>query len=313
MFLIVVLVDDDGCLTGLYERIVETFGHRHGHWAFAKTVADLQSSASKWLGRAAMRRPRWERIVDLVAIGVPAALRDEVLAIAAGLYCDAARRDHPGGEYRGEIRRPSWNTLPTVSATTIRKSMGRDDERVEGAHRTEPAPDEPPPRFHGDLRDEVFRLTEELEETSKRLAGVEVVLDNQIRDWRRLQAENDFLRALKTADDERLRQQFIESTNLRQQHYEVSVEKHAVIDFCMAMLKSLHPNASEGTLRKLIDDHIEAAFPRAHSRGTAVEFLHPNPAESAKDRTRPLQVEAERRRNNADARNLAERLNAFYS
>ncbi|WP_410663474.1 hypothetical protein [Amycolatopsis sp. lyj-84] len=81
-----VLVDDDGCLTGLYERIAAEFSHRHGHWAYAKSIPELQSSASKWLGRAAVRRPRWDRIVDLVTLGVPAERQEKMLAVAAGLY-----------------------------------------------------------------------------------------------------------------------------------------------------------------------------------------------------------------------------------
>ncbi|MFC9250702.1 helix-turn-helix transcriptional regulator [Amycolatopsis thailandensis] len=45
----------------------------------------------------------------------------------------------------------------------------------------------------------------------------------------------------------------------------------------------------------------------------AVDCAEGIKSERVKDRMRPLQVEAERRRNNADARDLADRLNSFYA
>jgi len=47
--------------------------------------------------------------------------------------------------------------------------------------------------------------------------------------------------------------------------------------------------------------------------GKAIDCAEGIKSERVKDRMRPLQEEAERRRNNADARDLADRLNAFYA
>ncbi|WP_143267020.1 hypothetical protein [Amycolatopsis thailandensis] len=269
-----------------------------------------------------MRRPRWDRIVDLVTLGVPAEQQEKMLAFAAGLYCAAARQPHPDHTYRGEVRSPSWAQLPAVSVVTIQQDLiqrahdvaDEDDRPVEVASSIDStAGDMLPSVVQGDLRDELVRLTAKLEAETRRRVAAESVLDNQVRDWRRLKAENELLRGMKAADDERLRQQFIETTTLRLRNYEVSAEKRAITDFCMNLLETLHPTATADTLRRLIDDQVAAIPQPPRSSGAAIEFLRHSQTERATGRARLVKNEAERRRNNAAARDLADRLSKFYS
>jgi hypothetical protein len=123
LFLLVVLVDKHDCLTEAYRAVAERYGHRPGHWAHGSDLGDLQKKCSKFLGRGARRRPRWEEIVDVLAVAVSEENRPVITALAAGLYCRAATLRSPGGGYTGEIRLPSWIDEPIVTRGRIHDSL----------------------------------------------------------------------------------------------------------------------------------------------------------------------------------------------
>ncbi|WP_370964892.1 hypothetical protein [Amycolatopsis sp. cg9] len=119
LFLVVVLTRDDGCLTRMYERMITRHAHQPGHWLHGKTVEQMQSSCSKYLGKSAMYHLRWYMITDALRVQVPPEQLPTILAYAAGLYCRAAGVEHPGGEYQGEITEPAWTTDTVVTIDMI--------------------------------------------------------------------------------------------------------------------------------------------------------------------------------------------------
>ncbi|CRK61729.1 hypothetical protein [Alloactinosynnema sp. L-07] len=124
LFLLVVLVDENDSLSESYRAVAEEYGHLPGHWAYGSDLGDLQKKCSKFLGRGARRRPRWEEIRDVLAVAVSDGNRPVITAMAAGLYCRAATLRSPGSGYTGVIRLPSWIDDPEVSRGQIHDSVG---------------------------------------------------------------------------------------------------------------------------------------------------------------------------------------------
>jgi hypothetical protein len=123
LFLVTVLADEEGCLTETYRALLAAHAHDGRHWTHGKTVKSLQSRASKYLGRAAERIPAWDKIVDILRVGVPHADLDIVLADAAGLYCRAIGADRPAEDYRGELGLPIWAEADPVTVEMVRAGL----------------------------------------------------------------------------------------------------------------------------------------------------------------------------------------------
>lgn len=123
LFLVTVLADDEGCLTETYRALLLAHAHDDHHWTHGKTLKSLQSRASKYLGRAAERVPAWDKIVDILHVGIPHRDLDIVLADAAGLYCRAIGADRPAEDYRGELGLPIWAEADPVTVEMVRAGL----------------------------------------------------------------------------------------------------------------------------------------------------------------------------------------------
>jgi hypothetical protein len=67
----------------------------------------MQKACAKYLGRGAEKRPSWRKIVDTAQVALPPDQAAKVLAVAAGLFCQAKNIARPEG-YDGQILQPSW-------------------------------------------------------------------------------------------------------------------------------------------------------------------------------------------------------------
>lgn len=123
LFLIVSLLDDQQCLTTAYEAVLARWAGVEGHWAYGKNLGTIQKACAKYLGRGAEKRPSWRKIVDMVRAALPPDRATDVLAVAAGLFCQAKKIARPDG-YGGEIRCPYWAApeIDRVSVDMIRAS-----------------------------------------------------------------------------------------------------------------------------------------------------------------------------------------------
>jgi hypothetical protein len=108
LFLVVVLVDEHGSLASLHERLKEAGDAHPQHWAAGKTITALQSRTAKWLGKYAVRLPKWEMIVECLQLQVPREHLPQILAVAAALHCHARQLPEPPEGYTGEVDMPEW-------------------------------------------------------------------------------------------------------------------------------------------------------------------------------------------------------------
>jgi hypothetical protein len=108
LFLVVVLADEHGSLASLHERLKEAGDAHPQHWAANRDTTALQSRTSKWLGKYAVRLPKWEVIVECLQLQVPREHLPQILAVAAGLHCRARQLPHPPEGYTGEVSVPEW-------------------------------------------------------------------------------------------------------------------------------------------------------------------------------------------------------------
>ncbi|WP_436493922.1 hypothetical protein [Actinokineospora sp. HUAS TT18] len=209
LFLLVVLVDKHDCLTDSYRAVADRYGHLPDHWAHGSDLADLQRKCSKFLGRGARRRPRWEEIRDVLEVGVSAENRPVITALAAGLYCRASTLRTPGSGYTGDIRLPSWIDEQVVSRQRIHDSL----VAVTALNPREP--DQPSARetavsavLHARLRD----LREETQRREHQLRR-EVGEAHRRGDALAALAERYLRQLHPTASDDQLRKLFITDLN----------------------------------------------------------------------------------------------------
>ncbi|MCP2166576.1 hypothetical protein LX83_003444 [Goodfellowiella coeruleoviolacea] len=250
LFLVVTLVDKFGQLTTTYDSLIDRFGNVEGHWAAGKNRGQLQKACARYLGKAATPgRLQWERIRDLLV----AAGREEALPEAAYLFCQATGRDQPEERYRGEIRRPHWDQ-PGVTPITSTMIGGLEwaARFWSAATTTSPAPPPAVPGLSGERDDEVFQLVQSL-----------------TRAWREAMAMNGRLRQEVDLVEKLLARAQGEKWGLLR--YKSKAEKTTArlrrenMVFrgeIERMLRSLHPNVGEETVRNLMADMPRAAdFP----------------------------------------------------
>lgn len=125
LFLIVMLVDGKECLTTTYNAIIKKYSGVPGHWAYGKNLDTLRKECAKHLGKGAQKRPGWPQIVDTVTAALKPQAAAEVLAIAAGLFCESKGIDRPEG-YQGDIRRPAWSAA-NVKIVTVEMLRAPED------------------------------------------------------------------------------------------------------------------------------------------------------------------------------------------
>ncbi|GAA4545629.1 hypothetical protein [Amycolatopsis samaneae] len=239
LFLVVVLVDEDGCLATMFRRLVEAHATDPGHWAYGRTPERLQNMLGKTLGKCALRRPSWERIADALRVQIPPERLAPIMAVAAGLYRQAAGPDALGAvpSWPDEVRLPSWAGRPKVTVDMIRtgSDLGIDTEA-------------PTPR--------VTFLRDEPED------------DPLARENEELRTEVDDLKLSRR----QLQQTMIEYChNDKEDHRELRDAHHKLWERYFARLRQLYPDKPAEELRGIMD--AEAAADR--ERGAArVEWLH---------------------------------------
>jgi len=259
LFLIVALVDEQQCLTTAYLALLATWSTVEGHWAYGKTLPAIQKSCAKHLGKGAEKLPSWRKIRDTVHAALPPAEAAAVLAVAAGLFCQAKNISRPDG-YDGEIRRPWW-TGPEVEHVTvdmIREAFAAEEthERPGAAPQAGPGPavDAATTGLHGADENAALRL----------------LLDAVIRAYR--MRDRDCHAAENAAQHqwsdskaltERAREATTELDQLRRDSNELRQRLEQREQEVLRLLRLLHPQASDDTLRGLINPTVERGTPVA--------------------------------------------------
>ncbi|RSN21819.1 hypothetical protein DMC61_36130 [Amycolatopsis sp. WAC 04169] len=272
LFLIVVLSDDFGSLTGTYEQLVATYADQDGHWAYGKTITDLRSLISKWLGKSAVRIPSWERITDTLRVWVVPEKLPDFVAFAAGLYCDATLKDTPSAEYEGAIRRPLWAKQSSVTVATIRRFIsafspdGISSPRTLLRNRDDEEPLVPVPKG----TEAAYRQSDVL---LQEVHVLKVLLDMKTRTCRRLEEQVEQLEeeiAAHQSDTAHQRRRAGEHERLREDFLDLMARNSALEELHMTMLRMLHPHASHEVLNRLVAEQIRESTPR--HRGSSVKI-----------------------------------------
>jgi hypothetical protein len=252
LFLAVTLTDADGCLTTVLARIADRFGGREGHWAHGKTLESLKNSTSKWLGKCAVRRPRWDRIQDAIAVQIPVEHLPGTLAAAAGLYCLAIGADIPESGYAGEVRVPPWADQPIVTTKMIRQSFA--------AVR---------PKTPGPVVDSEFtRVVRERDDAM-------MLLDSMVRAYRESEKNNLELReeiAQLRLSLAQQHQQFVDHHALTRRHRDLVGQFDQLSIRYRHLLKRVVPSVSEETLLKIVKEQVSPAV-RDWTRRSNIEWI----------------------------------------
>jgi hypothetical protein len=276
LFLVVVLTRDDGCLTRMYERLIARHAQAPGHWLHGKTVGQMQSACSRFLGKAARTRPSWKMITDALRVQLPDDELPVVLAHAAGLYCRATGHNQPDSEYKGEITAPVWSEDTVVTTAMIHDLLAHGAGIATTADETEQSG-----TVQGQLDptalavlDELKQVRAELAETQARLTEVTAERDRyrEIQTYlnrgaraldlevQRLTRELDRRKA-----NPRLGDLVAENTQLRERVHDLTgrldhlVRRHATV-----LQNDFFPDISRTTLVALAQEQAEAGRPRRH-------------------------------------------------
>ncbi|MFJ9782570.1 hypothetical protein ACIRSS_23515 [Amycolatopsis sp. NPDC101161] len=276
LFLVVVLTRDDGCLTRMYERLITRHAGERGHWLYGKSVEQMQSGCSKYLGKSAKYRPRWDMIIDALRAQVPADELPAILAHVAGLYCRAAGLDRPDGEYEGEIIEPVWTEDSVVTTTMIQDLLASPSETDATT-----AADEQTGAIHGQLDPTTLALLDELAQIRAKLADTEARLAEMTAERDRYREMQTYLnRGVRVLDlevqrltdelarrrrDVQLGELVAENTQLRDRVRDLSGQlAHLARRHARVLKDDFFPDVSRKTLLALAHEQAEAGRPRRH-------------------------------------------------
>ncbi|MBE8522417.1 hypothetical protein ILP97_33845 [Amycolatopsis sp. H6(2020)] len=248
LFLLVVLADEHGRLTTLHRRLAVAAARDPEHWAAGRPAEKLPNSTAKWLGKAAVRRPPWQRIEEFLRLQVPPQHLQPVRAAAAGLFCKADGKERPAPDFAGPVHLPSWakHTRATTEAIIA-------DVTAMLADGTEAEPGGAPAAAAGD--GEVAAVRAELEKAK-------TVLRQVLREYMQLQRAHDKLReeadyweGSVTSQGE----QFIEHHQQRQQLRLVNRRFQALRRLHVGLLVKLHPGLSTASAETMIEEQLKPA------------------------------------------------------
>jgi hypothetical protein len=254
LFLLVCLADDDDALTSAYQRLLEAYGDRDGHWCSNKDLTSLRRLVSKFLGKGAETTPTWDRIVDMLEAVLSAHLRDQALPRAAALYSRVRQRDKPTRDYAGPVLPPSWADEPTVTVEMIRAELAGPAAAPAFAAIACPLP------VPG-----VTPITAEAEATLEQAIAVQrqhagedpesiwemlwVVVDA----FRQRSDELDYVRAQRDRAQGQLQE-------VQAQNWHLRADNHRLNRVAEQLMREQHSTVPPETIRLLLEERLDSAF-----------------------------------------------------
>jgi hypothetical protein len=276
LFLLIVLADEHGRLTTLHQRLATVAAGDNDHWAAGRPVDKLPNSTAKWLGKAAIRRPRWDRIEEFLRLQVPREHLPVVRATAAGLYCEAAGVNPPSRDFLGPVYLPPWaqhtratteTIIADVAATLAPRLAPEAHTGAASAAAGDLAPVENP---------ELRAVLAERDKYKSERDGYKTVLDQVVREYRAVQEENAALREQVTYWDGAVTvqgEQFVEFHRQRQDVRLLNRQLQALRKLHIDLLLKLHPGLAVTTVELIVDEQLDPAT--VMTRRTNWEFTSP--------------------------------------
>jgi hypothetical protein len=261
LFLLVCLADDGDSLTATYQRLLEVYGDREGHWCANKDVKALRGMASKFLGRGAESTPTWDRIVDMLNAVLPSPRRECALVRAASLYSRARRRDRPTRDYAGLITPPAWIDEPDVTVEMIRADLACADKAEPAAAPAFTGLTSPPPTPDagtGAIPEPVpesVPAAARLHPSDDPEALLEV-LWTVVSEYRQQVLELDYARKQRDQAQQQVQK-------LRAENWHLRADNLRINRVAEQLLREQHPSLPAETIRLLVEERAEnSASPR---------------------------------------------------
>jgi hypothetical protein len=270
LFLAVVLADEHGSLASLHERLKEAGDAHPQHWAAGRNLTALQSRTSKWLGKYAVRLPKWEVIVECLQLQVPREHLPRILAVAAGLHCRARQLPGPPEGYTGDIDVPegALHTRATPEIISAHLQTLLTPPAAEAPAVTMLPQPQDLPELSGSITGELdvaalIRERDQLKETlSLVLRGfneVEATAEKAQARVEELQRSFDLQKP-----------QFVQNMELTREMKLLQRKYSRLETICVAQIRLGRPNATRKTILKYLDDQVaNVGTPR---RGAFWEF-----------------------------------------
>jgi len=256
LFLVVVLVDEHGSLASLHERLKEAGDAHPQHWAASRDITALQSRTSKWLGKYAVRLPKWELIVECLRLQVPREHLPQILAVAAGLHCRARQLPDPPEGYTGEVQVPEWalhtRATPEIISAHLQALLAPPAVEAPAVTSLPQRPELPELSggFTGEL--DVPALIRERDQLKQMLAIMARGVNELTATAEKAQARVDELQ--RSFDLQK--PQFVQNMELVRATRILQRKYSRLEAICVAQVQLARPNATRKTILKYLDDQV---------------------------------------------------------
>jgi hypothetical protein len=256
LFLVVVLADEHGSLASLHERLKGAGDAHPQHWAAGRTITALQNRTAKWLGKYAVRPPKWEWIVECLQLQVPREHLPQILAVAAGLHCRARQLPGPPEGYTGDIDVPEWavhtRTTPEIISAHLQALLTPSVAEVPAVTMLPDPVDLPvlSGSFTGEL--DVPELTRERDQLKEALSVVLRGFNELKVSEKKAQARVEELQ--RSFDLQK--PQFVQNMELVREMRNLQRKYSRLEAICVAQFHLVRPNATRKTILKYLDDQV---------------------------------------------------------